>query len=377
MDVAIIVHRLSSHRGGAEGWTCQWIGWLRQRGHRVHLVSSVAAPNEVSSLLSGQTLYPIRDRFDFAAAVAQRFDRNQVDLVHDMGVGYACDLFHPHSGSQMAMDHAREANLGVAGKIAFRLRQRLGSRQRKLQALAERQYQQPGTRFLAVSKKVANDLIELHHVSPDRVDTVYNGVDTQRLNPIRCQPLRRAAREGLKATPQEMVLLTISHNHRLKGVPLLIKLAGQTSLSNLHVVIVGGHRQRPGYRRLGNNRITWTGPVDEVLPYYAAADLFVLPTLYDACSLTVFEAMACGVPVITTRQNGASDRVTEGHSGYVIESPDDLPTLTRHVETMRCERRRLEMGHHARAAATNNTSEDNFLAIESIYHKLVHGRINA
>src|SRR6185295_7149273 len=63
--------------------------------------------------------------------------------------------------------------------------------------------------------------------------------------------------------------------------------------------------------------VRFEGFVADPLPYYAAADAFVLPTFYDACSLTVLEACACGLPVITSKYNGVSELMTQGREGVV------------------------------------------------------------
>jgi len=61
---------------------------------------------------------------------------------------------------------------------------------------------------------------------------------------------------------------------------------------------------------------------------YAAADVFVLPTYYDACSLVVFEAMACGLPAITTICNGAAGIIENGKDGFVISHPPGAVELS-------------------------------------------------
>ena len=61
--------------------------------------------------------------------------------------------------------------------------------------------------------------------------------------------------------------------------------------------------------------------------YYAAADFFVLPTFHDPCSLVVFEALAMGLPVISTRANGACDVIEDGMHGFVMEDAADVGAL--------------------------------------------------
>ena len=69
------------------------------------------------------------------------------------------------------------------------------------------------------------------------------------------------------------------------------------------------------------------GFLPDIRPAFHASDFFVLPTYYDPCSLVVFEALACGLPVITTACNGAGELMTEGREGFVVPAPDDRGPL--------------------------------------------------
>jgi len=75
------------------------------------------------------------------------------------------------------------------------------------------------------------------------------------------------------------------------------------------------------------NRVIFTGPTQRIRAFYHAADALVHPTYYDPCSRVVLEALCAGLPCITTAFNGAAEVMTEGHQGYVIDSPDNTAAL--------------------------------------------------
>ena len=93
----------------------------------------------------------------------------------------------------------------------------------------------------------------------------------------------------------------------------------------MRLAVVGGNRRSRSLRLTGAQRaaVTLVGTVDDPVPYYAAADAFVLPTFYDPSSLSVSEAAAAGLPSVTTRFNGAAELLTDGVDGFVLDDPAD------------------------------------------------------
>jgi UDP-glucose:(heptosyl)LPS alpha-1,3-glucosyltransferase len=122
------------------------------------------------------------------------------------------------------------------------------------------------------------------------------------------------------------VLLHVGSGFERKGVPQLLHALSRAG--NAPWAIVAGKDKRAAdaaalARRLGiGERVRFVGAVSDVRPYYAAADAFVLATLYDPQPNAALEAMACGLPVVTTRQCGAAELIREGESGFVRDALD-------------------------------------------------------
>lgn len=363
-------------RGGAETWTAQFIQWLSRHRYRVQLIASHAPDERAADFLDDHLVLPFRNRIDFAHAVSAAVDRCQADVIHDMGFGYNCDIFQPHMGSQIALDQAKALCFRGVQRMVHGMIHTVGFRQRRLAEIGRRQYANPRTRFLAVSSKVARDIQQLHSIAPHRIDTVFNGVDTQYFCPETCAELRDQVRAELSIDRDELTILSVAHNHLLKGIPSLVEAIGHPSIKsrNFHLLIVGGHRQVPRQKQLNGNRMTFTGACEQVERFYAAADLFVLPTYYDACSLTLLEAMACGLPVITTRCNGASELLRHGLNGLVYDHPRDLDALRDCLDRCSDADFRQAMGRRARLTAERCTLDHNFTSIADIYHRLAGQR---
>ena len=97
------------------------------------------------------------------------------------------------------------------------------------------------------------------------------------------------------------------------------------------LIVIGGG-DIPKYERIARhlgvaNDVVFMGDQEDPVPYYHASDVFVLPTLYDPCPMVVMEALACGLPVITTSYNGATELMTLPRDGVVLNDPMNVMEL--------------------------------------------------
>ncbi|HYL80565.1 MAG TPA: glycosyltransferase family 4 protein, partial [Candidatus Acidoferrum sp.] len=98
-------------------------------------------------------------------------------------------------------------------------------------------------------------------------------------------------------------------------------------------------------------RVTFVGPVPDPESYYAAADAMALPTFFDPFANVTLEAMASGLPVVTSRSNGASEILRPGVDGLVIDRADDVHALAEALASLQDPARRAALGEHARETA--------------------------
>ncbi len=183
---------------------------------------------------------------------------------------------------------------------------------------------------------------------------------------------------GVGDTP---LLLIVAHNFRLKGVPTLLRAAQQLVRGEheFHIAVAGGKRTASYVRwarSLGlAKHVTFLGAVDDVVPYYSAADVYVQPTHYDPCSLVVLEALASGLPVVTTRWNGAGEIITPKVEGVILDSADDVDALASTLRVLvGSNLRRTEMGKAARQLALKHTLAQNCREIIAVYEEIVGSR---
>jgi UDP-glucose:(heptosyl)LPS alpha-1,3-glucosyltransferase len=108
-----------------------------------------------------------------------------------------------------------------------------------------------------------------------------------------------------------------------------------------------------------------------MVPYYGAADVFILPTYYDACSLVVIEAMACGLPTITTEYNGAAELIRNDVNGFVISHPPQGQDLIFAMNSLLVFKTRYQMSKEAATTAMQYSLEKNFDAMLFVFNQVL------
>jgi UDP-glucose:(heptosyl)LPS alpha-1,3-glucosyltransferase len=134
-------------------------------------------------------------------------------------------------------------------------------------------------------------------------------------------------------------LLLIGNDWKKKGLDTLLKAIGLLKNLPLRLLVVGS--DAPGfYRELVDqfalhDRVRFQKPSMDVLFFYAAADLYVGPSLEDSFGLPILEAMACGLPVIASANAGASELIRDGETGFILRDPQnqvELASLIRRIQ---------------------------------------------
>jgi UDP-glucose:(heptosyl)LPS alpha-1,3-glucosyltransferase len=138
-----------------------------------------------------------------------------------------------------------------------------------------------------------------------------------------------------------------------------------------------GNRHFANYERLAQrlgiaDHVSFVGHCAQMRRAYFAADFLVHPTFYDPCSLVVLEALACGLPVITTRYNGASELLRPGHEGYVVDTPHDHARLAWAMLQLMDPARRRQCSAAARRAAAAWTFEHHYRQLLDVFQEVIH-----
>ena len=304
VNVALVILHAEASRGGAERYTRDVAAGLSGRGHRVTLAATSFAdvPAAVGTIMlpsGGVTRVGRYARFLDGVDRLAGFD-----VVHAMLPVRRCDLYHPHAG--VAAEATAAA--GWAGRLNRR-RTRFATVERGLLG-------GPRPPVVLCLSDLIGATVRRHYpaLAEDRRVTLFNGTDLERFDPA--GPMADLGVAG-------PVGLMLAQDFARKGLAWAIDAVRAVPGWTL---VVGGRDDAGPYRKLAArlavaDRVRFLGPVADPAACYRAADFFVLPTRHDPCSLVVLEALCMGVPVISTRQNGACEAMVDGVHGRVLPSP--------------------------------------------------------
>jgi UDP-glucose:(heptosyl)LPS alpha-1,3-glucosyltransferase len=223
------------------------------------------------------------------------------------------------------------------------------------------------------SDMVRGEIAARFGTAREKLALIRNAVDSQRFHPGLRGEMGAAVREQLGIPGDARVMLHVGSGFERKGVSGLLRAVARAP-SKPWAVVVGRDKRAGRYAALANRlgitaRVRFVGGVSDVRPYHAAADAFVLASLYDPQPNALLEAMASGLPVVTTRKCGAAELLTEGRSGFVRDALDEAG-LAEAVERLDPATAR-GMGEAARVAVAPYTPAAMAAEYVALYRRLL------
>ena len=191
---------------------------------------------------------------------------------------------------------------------------------------------------IANSIMVKDDVIKHYDLPEDKIHVIYNGVDIKLFNAKDLAVLREEYRKTLGVEDGASIILFVGSGFERKGLSHVIEAVEKLKTKNIRTnLLVVGKGRIEEYERLAkklnvDKDIIFLGPKKDVRGYYAASDLFVLPTLYDPFSNATLEAMVCGLPVVTSKFNGASEVVAKEEMGCLVQDPSNPEEIANRIE---------------------------------------------
>jgi len=373
---ALGLRDFSKKKGGAERYLVDLCIRMAAEGHEVHVYAEHREEEAPGIFFHSVKTIPFPKSLrllSFAIRATKEMENGNYDITFGVGNTLKADVLQPHGGvhwawfwrSLRAYDHPILWTIKLLGRM-FSPKQWVSG------WVEDAPYLRKSFRaIIAISDMVKQDIMRWYRIPEERITVVYNGVDIERFHPRNRQYREEIrGRHGIGA--DEMVILFVSNNFQMKGLGFLIKTLAKIKEGTppFKLLILG--RDRQGHylhlaREMGiREKMIFAGSTNEPEKYYGASDLLVHPTFYDACSLTVLEALASGVPVITTRSNGASGIINQGQEGFIISDPRDSQTLGQQISFFFSGELREKASIASRRLAEYYSLERNWVEIRSI-----------
>jgi UDP-glucose:(heptosyl)LPS alpha-1,3-glucosyltransferase len=324
--IGIIKSNYFPSGGGSERYTNGLIAQLLARGHEVQVLAARWDPAAASSgvsllrvpILAGPSF--VRT-LSFALHCRRAVRVADCDLVLSIERTIRQDICRAGGGCHREwLIQRRRCRSGVGRNLFW-----LNPLHAVLLWIERQSYSPQHTRaIIANSHRGKEEIIRHYHFPAERIHVVHNGTDCERFKPAAARTDR-----------SETVLLFAGSGFERKGLEFAVR-----ALARLPATVrleVAGKGNPSRYQRLAKElgvegRLRFLGSAQRIEEVYGRSDILVHPAIYEPFSNTCLEAMACGLPVVTSRINGASEIVRPGENGKVVENPADIPELAAAIQ---------------------------------------------
>jgi UDP-glucose:(heptosyl)LPS alpha-1,3-glucosyltransferase len=272
--------------------------------------------------------------------------------------------------------HTKPAMATALGRFL----RRWNPRDRVIRDLERRAFA-PGAcrKVLCVSGCVREEIRRHYGVPDETLAVLHNGVDIRRFSPDVRAERRRDARGRLALSDGETAVLFAGTGYERKGLRFAVEAVGLVAKDAPVRLLVAGRGAAGPSRRLARRlgiaeRVRFLGEASDIESLYAAADVFLLPTLYDPFPNACLEAMACGLPVVTTAAAGVSEIIESGVDAWSVDSGDRVVELAAALRDLLDPARRDAMGRAARAKAERHSLERHLERTLAIYDEVLKAK---
>jgi len=333
MKIAV-VRKYFTPYGGGEQYLFRLVQKLAEKGHEIHIFANRWPTN--CTLKNNILLHPVAavkmasflEALSFAFFSLRQLRRERFDVIHSFERTLYQDIYRAGDGCHREWLVQRKK----IDSWAKRLFHPLNPLHRTLLFLEKSLFRSPRLRLIiANSRRGKEEIIRHYGVDASKIRVIYNGVDLNRFNPENRARYRQQMREELGVKERDAVLLFIGSGFKRKGLPFILKSLPLIERKDLTLLVVGRDNPAP-YEKMARKlkvaeRVFFAGPRTDVEKIYAAGDFFILPSIYEPFSNACAEALASGLPVITTRMNGAAELISPEENGYIIENPTEISEI--------------------------------------------------
>ena len=374
MKIAIIRQKFVLY-GGAEQFADGFIHQLAESGHEVHIFANSWTPSHHSNInhhfVRILGLNAFFRTLSFSIQVSKKIRGQHFDIIQSHEKTWGQDIYRAGDGCHIKWLHQRGKKFSPIKKFFLFI-----NPFHQLILMLEKNIFESGQckKIIAISQMVKEDILENYKCPPEKISVVYNGVDLDRYHPDNKNIYRKAIRNQLGIPENSVLILFVGSGFERKGLEFLLKSTEYLAKENWRLLLMGkGNfekfmRYAPANKR---NRIITKEPDPKIEKFYAAADLFILPSIYEPFGNANLEALATGLPVITTKYCGASNIIDSKKNGLVVGDPYNSQEIAEKINYLFDLSTRETMGRKARELAEQFPLERNSREMVEIYKTMI------
>lgn len=362
-------------QGGAERFVQSALGVLHGRGVDVTLITRRWPRGDTPAIVVNPFhLGSLWRDSGFARAACAALAERHFDLVQSHERIACCDIYRAGDGVHASWLEARARVQRPMARAATWL-----SPHHRYVLAAERSlFASPRLKAVICNAElVREDIARRFGVPPDRLVLIRNAVDSTHFQPGQRNNLGNSTRARLGIPVDATVFVLVGSGFERKGVAAFLHALARRR-EPAWGLIVGRDKRERQYGALSVRlgvapRVRFVGGASDVRPLLAAADAFVLPAVYDPFPNAVLEAMASGLPVVTSANCGSAELIEEGVNGFVRDALDiaGLAAALDRLDPSAAQR----MGEAARAAVAALTPERMAGEFVALYERLLGAKL--
>ena len=305
----------------------------------------------------------------FARRVCSEVARRPFDLVQSHERIPCCDVFRAGDGVHREWLRQRARTLSPLARLGTAL----SPYHIYVKYMERRLFESQRLRaVICNSRMVREEILREFAIAPHKCRLLYTGVDTARFHP-KLKHERAAVRVQLQIPATAPLFLFVGSGFARKGVAACLQALARVPAA--YLLVVGYDKDAARFQRLATKlgvaaRVRFAGAQKETAGFYGAADAFVLPTLYDPLPNAALEAMASGLPVITSRKSGAAELIDDGVHGFVCDALD-IEALADGLRALCDLNRAASMGAAARLVAERLDVQHMTAELMALYRELL------
>ena len=332
MKIGIVLSRC--HRFGSSRYVIETVPYFVKKGHEVHIFANTWDPIESGNvffhktprLFNGNML--LRESVNtLTNTLIQRFQKFDVTLAQPTRY-FTPDVGEMQFVYKAWIDYKKSRGIQDGIKIKISDNWLSWMEKRNVNKCKE---------FIVLAKCVKRDVVKGYGIPEDKVAVCYSGVNLDEFHPRNRNVFRVDTRKKFGVKDHEPLILFVGNPFSRKGLDYLIKALSFFKDREFKLLVSGKDDPTPYIqlsKKLGiDKKIIYNlGLTSEIKKIFAAADMFVFPTLYEPFGLVILEAMASGLPVITSRIAGAAELIDHNIDGLVLKNPENVDEVRESIQ---------------------------------------------